>query len=44
MSLGRANHLSLNLEECQESQATAWENNLQYDEEGQNNEDSENGV
>ena len=44
MSPGLANRLSLSLDESQEGQATAGENILQHDDEGQNDEDGENGV
>ena len=44
VSPGLANRLSLSLDKSQEGQATAGENILQHDDEGQNNEDGENGV
>ena len=44
MSPGLASHLSLSLDESQEGQATAWENILQHDDEGQNDKDGENGA
>ena len=44
VSPGLANRLSLSLDESQEGQATAGENILQHDDEGQNDEDGENGV
>ena len=44
VSPGLANRLSLSLGESQEGQATAGENILQHDNEGQNDENGENGV